>query len=112
MTNKIVVAYDHHERDTQIIHLAVTTRPKPAENEWKAALRDVIDGRKVVWARFGTTTGQITVWLRDRDGDRRVTSAPARAAEQKRPTMTRTPRRKKPQRPPETRGATKAVDIR
>jgi hypothetical protein len=67
---RVVVLYDHQERDTQIIFLAVTSRNRPTENEWRPAFRDVINGQRVVWARFPTTSG--AVWLRDRQGIRQT----------------------------------------
>lgn len=70
---KVVVPYNHQERDTQIIHLAVTMRDRPAENEWRPAFRDVIDNQRVVWARFSEPSG--AVWLRDREGVRRIRPA-------------------------------------
>ena len=74
---RIVVPYEHVERDTQLIHLAVTARDRPATSEWKPALRDVIDGRRVVWIQSAAAGD---VWLRDSDGERKVRRIATRSA--------------------------------
>lgn len=67
---KVTVAYEHNPADLATVYLAVTGRgSRPGEDSWRPALRDTIDGRRVVWARFEADG---TVWLRDRDGERQV----------------------------------------
>lgn len=65
---RIIVAYEHDPADLRAIQLAVAD--EPAESDWRAALRDTIDGQRVVWARFDRPARR--VWLRDRDGTRKV----------------------------------------
>ncbi len=68
---KITVEYKHNPSDLATIYLAVTPRgSRPSEDSWRPALRDTVDGKRVVWARFETAEG--IVWLRDRDGERQA----------------------------------------
>jgi len=39
------------------------------------ALRDTVDGKRVVWARFPQGRGRVSVWVKDSDGERPITSA-------------------------------------
>jgi hypothetical protein len=68
---KITVAYEHDSADFDIIEMAVGDKDtqEPLEG-WKAVYRDTINGMRVVWARFEQVG---YVWLRDRNGTRRVT---------------------------------------
>lgn len=74
MDTKVVVGYQHNPADLGAVYLAVTTKSRPAPEDWLPALRDTIDGRRVVWARFPATGRIHTVWVRDRDGDRATVS--------------------------------------
>jgi hypothetical protein len=68
---KVLVAYEHDPADLATVYLAVTPRGSlPSEGAWRPALRDTVNGQRVVWARFETADG--IVWLRDRDGERQV----------------------------------------
>jgi len=75
MATKVVVPLDLDPADLQTVHLAITTGARPTAGSWVPALRDTIDGKKVVWARFPTAGRRVSVWLRDRSGERAVTSA-------------------------------------
>jgi hypothetical protein len=68
---KVIVEYDHNPADLTAIYLAWTTANQPSDSEWRPALRDTINGRKVVWARFPLSR-RGALWLRDRNGERRV----------------------------------------
>jgi hypothetical protein len=67
---KIMVKYDHDPANFDIIELAASQGIVEPLEGWKAAFRDTIDGTKYVWVRFEQTPQ--TLWLRDRDGSRRV----------------------------------------
>lgn len=71
---KVTVAYEHDPADLSAIYLAVCKTKQPAEDDWRPALRDTVDGQRVVWARFPGATGVVDVWIADRDGTRQVTS--------------------------------------
>lgn len=69
---KVTVAYEHDPSNLAPIHLA-TSRRAPADADWKPALRDTVDGRLVVWARFPeAVTPGAEIWLRDAGGARRA----------------------------------------
>lgn len=72
-TTKVQVDYNHNPADHSTIYLAVSSSAQPGKNTWKPAYRDTVNGKRVVWARFPSTGRTLSVWLRDRDGDRRVT---------------------------------------
>ena len=61
---KVTVAYNHDSRDLGAFHLALGRR-RPVEEDWRPALRDTVNGRLVLWARFpsGPQRGE-QVWLR------------------------------------------------
>jgi len=68
---KITVAYEHNPTDFAAISLAVTPLgASPGPDSWKPAYRDIVGGRRIVWARFDSEPG--IVWLRDREGERQV----------------------------------------
>lgn len=72
---KVIIEYPHDPDDLGVIELAVSPTGAPADSEWHPALRDMLDGRRVVWARFADRGGQpVTVWVRDQHGPRRVTT--------------------------------------
>lgn len=62
---KVVVAYEHDSTDLATIEMAVSLLDPPAESEWQHALRDTIEGRRVLWIR-SDDLGEI--WVRDRSG--------------------------------------------
>jgi hypothetical protein len=68
---KITVPYQHDSADYDLIELALSEKEtqEPLEG-WRAAYRDTVSGMRVVWARFES---EGYVWLRDRNGARRVT---------------------------------------
>lgn len=71
MAARVSIPYEHDSADLSSIYLAVTDRPVPAPDSWKPAFRDVIDGRKVVWAHFDEHGGRrANVWVRDKNGTR------------------------------------------
>lgn len=73
MIPKVTVPYEHRENATGRIDLAVVRRgTKPNEDDWQPALRDTIDGTRVVWVRSEPTSRGTEVWLRDSSGTRRV----------------------------------------
>ncbi|PXY33563.1 hypothetical protein BAY59_10805 [Prauserella coralliicola] len=75
MDVKISVRYEHQPADLSPIHLAITattTRQPPSNQSWRPALRDTVDGTRVVWARFPASGRSVNVWLRDKDGVRQV----------------------------------------
>ncbi|TDE02817.1 hypothetical protein [Jiangella asiatica] len=74
MATKVVVPYEHRSEDLQTIYLAIASGSRPTPDSWKPALRDTIAGKRVVWARFPAAGRRVSVWLRDRDGERAVTS--------------------------------------
>jgi hypothetical protein len=74
MATKVTVPYDHTPADLQTVYLAISTGARPPSDGWKPALRDTVNGKRVVWARFPTAGRRVQVWLRDRDGERSVTS--------------------------------------
>jgi len=67
---KVIVKLEHDPSDLRQIWLAFSPGP-PQESDWVPALRDTIDGQRVVWAKYPEgTTGNL--WVKDRDGVRRV----------------------------------------
>lgn len=72
MDTRVTIPLDLDPADLQTVYLAVASGARPPEDEWKPALRDTIDGKRVVWARFPTAGRRVTVWLRDRNGERKV----------------------------------------
>lgn len=71
---KLAVAHEHRADDLAPIYLAVTSTPRrPADDAWIPAMRDRVDGRRVVWVRLPDGRRGGVVWLRDRDGARVVT---------------------------------------
>jgi hypothetical protein len=68
---KVLVRYDHDPADFDVIELAQSNRDtqEPLEG-WVAAYRDTVDGVKYVWVRFPEPSAY--VWLRDKEGVRRV----------------------------------------
>lgn len=67
----IIVTYEHDPADLHRIDLAVAESGVPGDEDWRPAMRDTIDGRRVVWARFDVPR-RYTTWVRDRDGVRAV----------------------------------------
>jgi hypothetical protein len=66
----VMVAYEHDPADHRPVHLAVAGRgARPGADAWQPALRDTVDGRRVVWIRSDTDG---VVWLRDHAGERTV----------------------------------------
>lgn len=68
---KVTINYDHDPADLTLVEIAVR-KGKPTEADWKPALRDTVDGQRVVWARFDDLPGDAQVWLRDGAETRRV----------------------------------------
>lgn len=69
--SKITIPYEHDPADLRPIHLAVVGRgARPGADAWQPALRDTVDGRRVVWIR-SEIAGDV-VWLRDHAGERQV----------------------------------------
>lgn len=69
---KVMTDYAHDPADLSTVYLALVPRgARPAEADWRPALRDTVDriGR-VVWARFPSADG--VLWLKDRNGERQV----------------------------------------
>ncbi|MFF3671677.1 hypothetical protein [Microtetraspora malaysiensis] len=69
---KIVVPYEHDSADLATVWLAVTRDARPGSDDWQPALRDTVDGHRVVWVRVPDRDASGAVWLRDRDGERRA----------------------------------------
>ncbi|HEU4751525.1 MAG TPA: hypothetical protein VFU47_00355 [Armatimonadota bacterium] len=68
---KVMTDYDHDPADLSAVYLTLVPRGiPPAEADWRPALRDTVNGRRVVWARFPSADG--VLWLRDRHGTRQV----------------------------------------
>ena len=68
---KVTTRYAHEPEDLQLIDMAVTSSQNPpAESEWQPALRDTVNGQRVIWIK--TTKRGEHVWVRDNDGYRRV----------------------------------------
>lgn len=68
-----MVPYDHDPADLSPIYLAIVeVRKKPLKSDWQPALRDTIDGSKVVWVRSDSSVGpkRKVVWVRDKNGER------------------------------------------
>lgn len=72
MDIKVSVPYEHEVRNLSTIYLAITTGSRPSKDGWRPAYRDTVDGVRVVWARFPTQGRRVTVWLRDRNGERAI----------------------------------------
>ena len=64
---KVSVPYEHDPQDLGQIWLAVSSGT-PSERDWKAALRDTVDGQRVVWVKYPTPLPHGDVWIRDRNG--------------------------------------------
>lgn len=63
---KIIVAYEHDTADLSTIEIGLgKTEPK----EWTPALRDIYNGRRVVWIK---SESDDPVWVRDREGVKKV----------------------------------------
>lgn len=61
---KVIVPWPHDSSDLGAFYLAVTRR-EPASDDWAPALRDTIEGRPVLWARFPTAPARnADVWVR------------------------------------------------
>ncbi|HLR94278.1 MAG TPA: hypothetical protein VK053_07125 [Jiangellaceae bacterium] len=75
MATKVLVDYPHEPDNLDTIYLAITTGQRPAPDQWQPALRDTIDGKRVVWARFPTAGRRVSVWVRDRSGEKQATTA-------------------------------------
>lgn len=78
METKVSVPYEHHSADLSPIYLAVTSttvRTAPSSQAWHAAYRDTIDGKRVVWSRFPSSGRMVNVWLKDKNGERKVAVA-------------------------------------
>lgn len=69
---RVVVPYEHNPADLGKIYLAITASTLPSPDSWRHALRDTVNGRRVVWADFPSQGRTVSVWVRDRDGDRKV----------------------------------------
>lgn len=74
MNAKVSIPYEHRSDDLALIELALSESGTPGEDAWHPALRDTVDGQRVVWARFPARGRQATVWVRDSTGARPVTS--------------------------------------
>lgn len=72
-TTKVQVPYEHKTTDFSPIYLALSTSTQPGKTAWTPAYRDTVDGQRVIWARFPTLGRMVSVWVRDKDGDRKVT---------------------------------------
>ena len=69
---KVTVPFEHDSADLRPIFIS-TSRRTPAADEWVPALRDTVNGRRVIWARFDfppAPGGE--VWVRDGNGDRKL----------------------------------------
>jgi hypothetical protein len=66
---KLIVPYEHDSADLSQIWLAVS-HGTPGAGDWKPALRDTIDGQRVVWVKFPGQLPSGNVWVRDRAGAR------------------------------------------
>lgn len=68
---KITVQYDHDSANFDVIELAPGDKDtqEPLEG-WVAAYRDTVNGTKCVWVRLDQPPQYL--WLRDRDGVRKV----------------------------------------
>lgn len=64
--NKVMVAYDHDSENLAAIELGFGDKEP---SEWLPALRDIYMDHKIVWVR---SDSKDDVWLRDRDGARKV----------------------------------------
>ena len=71
---KLMVDYPHDPSNLQTIYLAITTSRRPSPDSWKAAFRDTVNGKRVVWAKFPGRDGKtkMNLWIRDSSGDRLV----------------------------------------
>lgn len=69
MSSKVVIAYEHQPENLSFIYLAGTSGANPTDDDWVPALRDTIDGQRVVTAQLPERR---RVWLRDSDGVRSV----------------------------------------
>jgi hypothetical protein len=67
MKPKVVVPYDFDDDSIAQVELSVGS-----DDDFQPALRDTVNGRKVVWVR-SDKTGE--VWLRDASGARKVLPA-------------------------------------
>lgn len=65
---KVVVRYNHQSDNFETIYLAVED-PERVDAYWHPALRDTIDGERVVWI-YGTAPQG--VWLKDSRGVKKV----------------------------------------
>lgn len=67
---KVILPYEHNPQDLTPIWLAVSVGT-PRDGDWKPALRDTIDGRRVVWVKLPDPLPQGHLWVKDRAGARR-----------------------------------------
>ena len=70
MAEKVVYPYEHDSADLAQIWMAMS-HGLPREDQWKPALRDTINGRRVIWIKYDTVPGG-QLWVRDRSGSRRI----------------------------------------
>jgi len=68
---RVLVDYHHDPADLHPIDVAVVESGRPGDDDWIPALRDTVDGRRVVRVRASVPSRYI-VWLRDRHGVRDV----------------------------------------
>lgn len=70
---KVVVPFYHDSADLSNIYIAVISHAdqrSPKESEWKPAYRDVVNGQRVVWAKFDLDNSFYMVWVRHKNQDR------------------------------------------
>jgi hypothetical protein len=73
---KVSIPYNHDPADHATILMAVLPpRQRPTQADWRAAYRDTVDGRKVIWVKMTVSDGW-SVWVRDREGVRESGSVP------------------------------------
>ena len=69
---KVIVPHEHDSADLRPIYIS-TSRRTPTAGEWVPALRDTVNGRRVVWARFDAPPAPgAEVWVRDGHGDHKA----------------------------------------
>jgi hypothetical protein len=70
MAEKVVVPYEHDSQDLTQIWLAFSPGT-PADEDWRPVLRDIVDGRRVVWVKYDQVPHG-NLWIKDRAGVRRA----------------------------------------
>lgn len=70
---KVAVPYALDAADFQTVYLAIVpVGSTPTDTDWQPAYRDVMGGRPVVFVRHPEQGRRVDVWVRDRDGARRI----------------------------------------